>query len=117
MIAYIVGAHEVPGNTRQSGALYCRGIALFMAFRKGWQQLWRERVDVARCTIARLMRAMDLAGVIGGRPMHNTISDRSAPAINGLPQAARVQPGAVWLRSRVMMAEKSSAPAPLLTSS
>ncbi len=34
--------------------------------RKIWRQLRREGFDVARCTVARLMRAMSLAGVIRG---------------------------------------------------
>jgi transposase InsO family protein len=47
--------------------------------RKTWRQLRREGFDVARCTVARLMRAMGLAGVIRGKPVRITISDRSAP--------------------------------------
>ena len=47
--------------------------------RKVWRQLQREGFDVARCTVTRLMRAMGLAGVIRGKPMRTTISDRSAP--------------------------------------
>jgi transposase InsO family protein len=47
--------------------------------RKTWRQLRREGFDVARCTVARLMRAMGLAGVIRGKPVRTTISDRSAP--------------------------------------
>ena len=47
--------------------------------RKIWRQLRREGFDVARCTVARLMRAMGLAGVIRGKPVRTTISDRSAP--------------------------------------
>ena len=47
--------------------------------RKIWRQLRREGFDVARCTVARLMRAMGLAGVIRGKPVRTTVSDRSAP--------------------------------------
>ena len=47
--------------------------------RKVWRQLRREGFDVARCTVARLMRTMGLAGVIRGKPVRTTISDRSAP--------------------------------------
>ena len=47
--------------------------------RKVWRQLQREGFDVARCTVARLMRAMGVAGVIRGKPVRTTISDRSAP--------------------------------------
>ncbi len=47
--------------------------------RKVWRQLRREGFDVARCTVARLMRVMGLAGVIRGKSVRTTISDRSAP--------------------------------------
>ena len=47
--------------------------------RKVWRQLRREGFDVARCTVARLMRVMGLAGIIRGKPVRTTISDRSAP--------------------------------------
>ena len=47
--------------------------------RKVWRQLKREGFDVARCTVARLMRAMGLQGVIRGKPVKTTISDKAAP--------------------------------------
>jgi HTH-like domain/Integrase core domain/Transposase zinc-ribbon domain len=47
--------------------------------RKVWRQMMREGVSVARCTVARLMREMGLAGVIRGKPVRTTISDKSAP--------------------------------------
>jgi putative transposase len=47
--------------------------------RKVWRQLRRERFDVARCTVARLMRAMGLEGVIRGKPIRTTFSDKAAP--------------------------------------
>lgn len=47
--------------------------------RKVWRQLRREGFSVARCTVARLMRAMGLAGVIRGKPVRTTVSDRTAP--------------------------------------
>ena len=47
--------------------------------RKVWRQMQREGFNVTRCTVARLMRAMGLAGVIRGKPVRTTISDRSAP--------------------------------------
>jgi len=47
--------------------------------RKVWRQLKRESVDVARCTVARLMREMGLHGVIRGKSLRTTISDRAAP--------------------------------------
>ena len=47
--------------------------------RKVWHQLRREGVPVARCTVARLMRDMGLAGVIRGKPVRTTVSDKAAP--------------------------------------
>ena len=46
--------------------------------RKVWHQLRREGVAVARCTVARLMRDMGLAGVIRGKPARTTVSDKAA---------------------------------------
>ena len=47
--------------------------------RKTWRQLRREGVDVARCTVARLMADMGLRGVIRGKSLKTTISDTSVP--------------------------------------
>ncbi len=47
--------------------------------RKVWRQLQREGYDIARCTVARLMRAMGLQGIIRGKPIRTTISDKTAP--------------------------------------
>ncbi len=47
--------------------------------RKVWRQLQREGFDIARCTVARLMRAMGLQGIIRGKPIRTTISDKAAP--------------------------------------
>ena len=47
--------------------------------RKVWRQMQREGYDIARCTVERLMRDMGLAGVIRGKPVRTTISDRAAP--------------------------------------
>jgi len=47
--------------------------------RKVWRQLQREGYDIARCTVARLMRVMGLQGIIRGKPIKTTVSDKSAP--------------------------------------
>ena len=47
--------------------------------RKVWRQLQREGFDVARCTVERLMREMGLQGVIRGKPIRTTVSDKAAP--------------------------------------
>jgi putative transposase len=47
--------------------------------RKVWRQLRREGFDIARCTVERLMRNMDLRGVIRGKLVKTTVSDKAAP--------------------------------------
>jgi len=47
--------------------------------RKVWRQMKRERFDVARCTVARLMRVMGLEGAIRGKTVRTTFSDKAAP--------------------------------------
>ncbi len=47
--------------------------------RKVWRRLKREGLDIARCTVSRLMNAMGLKGVIRGKPHWTTFCDKSAP--------------------------------------
>jgi putative transposase len=47
--------------------------------RKVWRQLKRQGRDVARCTVERLMRNMGLQGVIRGKPVRTTFSDKATP--------------------------------------
>ncbi len=47
--------------------------------RKVWRQMNREGFAIARCTVERLMRDMGLQGVIRGKPVRTTISDKAAP--------------------------------------
>ena len=67
--------------------------------RKVWRQLQREGFDVARCTVERLMRGMGLQGVIRGKPIRTTISDKAAPCpldhVNRQFHAPR--PNALWV--------------------
>ncbi|UPJ26371.1 IS3 family transposase [Bradyrhizobium sp. CW1] len=67
--------------------------------RKVWRQLKREGFDVARCTVTRLMRDMGLQGVIRGKPVKTTISDKAAPCpldhVNRQFKAPR--PNVLWL--------------------
>jgi transposase InsO family protein len=46
--------------------------------RKVWRQLRREGFEVARCTVERLMRAMGLQGIVRGKRVRTTVSDRAA---------------------------------------
>lgn len=67
--------------------------------RKVWRQLRREGVDVARCTVARLMRAMGLQGVLRGRRLKTTTpapaEDRPDDRVNRDFQVDR--PDALWV--------------------
>jgi hypothetical protein len=67
--------------------------------RKVWRQLGREGVEVARCTVARPMRAMELQGVVRGKPVKTTIRDRAARCpldrVNREFEAPR--PNALWV--------------------
>src|SRR3981189_3236712 len=67
--------------------------------RKVWRQLQRESFAVARCTVERLMRNMGLQGVIRGKPVKTTISDKAAPCpldhVNRQFRAPR--PNVLWL--------------------
>jgi putative transposase len=47
--------------------------------RKVWKQMLREGIDVARCTVQRLMKTLGLSGVIRGKPHRTTFSDKAAP--------------------------------------
>ena len=58
--------------------MFAENFAVY-GVRKVWRQMMREGVSVARCTVARLMREMGLAGVIRGKPVRTTISDKAAP--------------------------------------
>lgn len=67
--------------------------------RKVWRQLLRQSVPVARCTVERLMRQLGLRGVIRGKSMRTTVSDKALPCpldrVNRHFQAER--PNALWV--------------------
>lgn len=76
---------KLPARARRDAALM-PGIARVFAenfcvygARKVRQQQEREGHDLARCTVARLMRGMGLQGLIHGKPVRTTISDTAAP--------------------------------------
>jgi transposase InsO family protein len=64
-------ALEVQRVQRENFAVY--GV------RKVWRALRRERFEVARCTVARLMKGLGLRGVIRGTRVRTTISNPAAP--------------------------------------
>ncbi len=67
--------------------------------RKVWRQRNREGVAVARCTVARLMTEMGMAGAVRGKAVRTTISSSAAPCpedrVNRQFHAPR--PNALWL--------------------
>lgn len=48
--------------------------------RKVWRQLNREGFYIARCSVARLMRSISLQGIIRGKPVRTTFSDKTVPS-------------------------------------
>ena len=67
--------------------------------RKVWRQLGREGVDVARCTVARLMRRLSLQGVVRGRRCRTTIADDAAaqPLDRVKRQFTAARPNQLWV--------------------
>jgi transposase InsO family protein len=67
--------------------------------RKVWRQLLREGIEVARCTVARLMRRLGLRGVVRGKAVKTTVSDPATPCprdkVNRQFQAER--PDQLWV--------------------
>ena len=67
--------------------------------RKVWRQLKREGEQTARCTVARLMRRMGLKGVVRGKVIRTTISNKATPCpldlVNRQFHADR--PNALWV--------------------
>jgi putative transposase len=67
--------------------------------REIWRQLGREGIRVARCTVARLMRAMGLQGAVRGRKVRTTIPDPAAacPLDRVNRQFKAPGPNALWV--------------------
>ena len=67
--------------------------------RKIWRQLGREGIVVARCTVARLMRAMGLKGVVRGKTVRTTLPDPAAlcPLDRVNRQFKAPRPNALWV--------------------
>jgi putative transposase len=94
-----------PARARRDAALMIEIRRVYEAnfcvygVRKVWRQLRREGIVVARCTVARLMRAMGLQGAVRGKPVRTTISDKAAPCpldrVNRQFQAPR--PNVLWV--------------------
>jgi len=67
--------------------------------RKVWRQMNREGIEVARCTVERLMRDLGLSGAIRGRKFKTTVSDPSAicPPDRVKRQFMAARPNQLWV--------------------
>lgn len=66
--------------------------------RKVWRQLQREGFSVARCTVARLMKAMGLKGVLRGKKVRTTVSRKKAAASDRVNrQFVAERPNQLWV--------------------
>ena len=67
--------------------------------KKIWKQLGRERIPVARCTVARLMGELGLRGVVRGRRVRTTIPDAVAERPRDLVQRnfRATRPNQLWV--------------------
>jgi len=67
--------------------------------RKVWRQLRREGIEVARCTVERLMRQLGIAGAVRGRKHKTTIPDEAAARPADLVQRdfTATQPNQLWV--------------------
>ena len=76
---------QCPARARRDEALRPEVLRVFAenfgvyGVRKVWRQMRRENHPVARCTVERLMRDLGLQGVIRGKPVRTTISDKATP--------------------------------------
>jgi transposase InsO family protein len=67
--------------------------------RKVWRQMRRDGIEVAKCTVERLMRTMGLAGVRRGKTTITTVSNPKAPCpLDKVNREFRVsRPNALWV--------------------
>jgi transposase InsO family protein len=67
--------------------------------RKVWRQLHREGIEVARCTVERLMRDMGLQGVVRGKKCKTTTADEASarPADLVKRQFTASRPNQLWV--------------------
>ena len=78
--------------------VFAENLAVY-GVRKVWHQMQREGFDIARCTVARLMRCVRLQRGIRGKPIKTTIQDKAMPCpldhVNRLFKARA--PNVLWV--------------------
>jgi putative transposase len=104
-VARRVDPSRLPARAKRDASLMPRIARVFdenyqvYGVRKVWRQLKREGQDLARCTVERLMQSMGLQGVVRGKPVKTTNSDKAAPCpldhVNRQFNAPR--PNALWV--------------------
>ena len=74
--------------------------------KKVWKQLRREKILVARCTVARLMLTLGLRGVVRGRRVRTTIPDALAERPRDLVQRnfTATRPNQLWVSDLTFVA-------------
>ena len=74
--------------------------------RKVWRQLQREGQDVARCTVERMMRWLEIQGVIRGAKRWTTVCDAALPqpADRVNRQFAATRPNRLWVADLTFVA-------------
>jgi putative transposase len=81
---YAAKARPPSARSRRDEALKAKILEVFdnnrrvYGARKIWRQLRRDGVEVARCTVARLMRQLGIAGAVRGKPKRTTVADEEA---------------------------------------
>ena len=96
---------RLPARARRDAALTIEAQRVFAenfqvyAVRKIWRQLQREGVTAARCTVARLMKAQGLQGVVRGKRVRTTRADTAAscPRDHVNRQFHAPAPNRLWL--------------------
>jgi transposase InsO family protein len=96
---------RVPARTRRDAELVTEIVRVHDAnfgvygARKIWLQLKRDGIDVARCTVERLMRAQGLEGARRGRRRRTTIPDTAAECRPDLVkrQFTATRPDQLWV--------------------
>ena len=96
---------RLPARARSDAALMVEIRRVFetnfqvYGVRKVWRQLARDGIVAARCTVARLMRAMGLQGAVRGRKVRTTIPDPAAacPLDRVNRQFKAPRPNALWV--------------------
>jgi putative transposase len=96
---------RLPARTRRDAALAPEITRVWQATRrrygadKVWQQLHREQIPAARCTVERLMRTHGLRGVVRGKRRFTTIPDVLAERPEDLVQRnfTATRPNELWV--------------------